>query len=466
MNRTGKDAKRPRDLEKTGKMTGSSTEKTEKPADADVSRTGASEGSLKRQDTKVVFAKFSRERSLPFQIATLICEKEGVRTVYKEALNFSAREHLAKMPERAKMLAELYKVPYLYTAPCERAGESRVSFPYYEGESLDQVITREVEAGDFESVKRNVERLWEILNSQAGLADFAPSKEFAEIFGSPALPEGLKAAPLSNLDMLFSNLLLCGAETQREHLVLIDYEWVFDFPVPVTFLFARSLILHGMLQTLPREQLAELYSVGGITPEEVPLYYQMEVKFQKYVAGEEELNVLARLYPKMKTCSFFLDYWNTQHVYYAVRVRGVLKDHPERTDELYFSLRFQGEVKETVEIADTSRYEAFLLEPADTEAILRMYYLQGETDAGKEDIALSFHNADLVLNLVDYYFKEPPLMRIENRGYQKLSFGYLICHRNDPLIAHEIDLRTELRRYTEKPYRKAVRRLKRMIKGQ
>ena len=273
---------------------------------------------------KVLYTKFSRERSEQFRIATAISEENGIRRVTKTALSPAASGHVGQMAENYPKLEKMYQYPKLRICPCSRVDETTVEFPYVEGKSLDLLLTEHVEQGDYESVKQDVRLLYDILTSVKGLEEFKVTKEFERMFGKTALPEGQKASGISNLDMLFANILVGDA------LYLVDYEWVFDFPIPVSYLFARSLMLHAMLQTLKKEQLEELYAIGGVKVEEIPVYYQMEVQFQKYVTGEDELHVLSRLYPRMKTHSFFLDYWNTEHVYYAVQLLGIPKDAPEK----------------------------------------------------------------------------------------------------------------------------------------
>lgn len=59
---------------------------------------------------------------------------------------------------------------------------------------------------------------------------------FCEVFGHPALKEGLAAAEISNIDMIPGNLLLDG-----EKVWVADYEWVFPFAVPIAFIYARSV---------------------------------------------------------------------------------------------------------------------------------------------------------------------------------------------------------------------------------
>lgn len=424
---------------------------------------------------KVLYAKLSRERRLPFQIATRILEEDGQRRVEKQALTPEAEDHIGRLAENGKKLEQLYRYPSLHVCPCRRMDQRRAAFPFLEGKSLESLLTEHVERGEFERVKEDVRLLWEILESASGLRPFRSTPEFEELFGTVALPEGLTAAPLSNLDMIFANLLVEETKDGTDY-HLVDYEWVFDFMVPISFLFARSLILHGMLQTLPREQLEELYAIGGVKPEEIPVYYGMEVSFQRYVAGRDELYVLSKLYPRMRRCCFFLDYWNTEHVYYGVTLLGVPKERPEEPEELHFSLHFQGEVKETVAIPDTKRYREFILRPADTECILKLYGIRGgEADGAREaeeksgagavygeEAELLSHNAQVHYEDI-YHFRENPEFRIKNKGYDCLSIGYIIYHRNDYLVKEGIELRLQNEHLQKRlnlfiwPY-KAVRR--------
>lgn len=223
---------------------------------------------------KVLYTKFSRERSEQFRIATAISEENGIRRVTKTALSPAASGHVGQMAENYPKLEKMYQYPKLRICPCSRVDETTVEFPYVEGKSLDLLLTEHVEQGDYESVKQDVRLLYDILTSVKGLEEFKVTKEFERMFGKTALPEGQKASGISNLDMLFANILVGDA------LYLVDYEWVFDFPIPVSYLFARSLMLHAMLQTLKKEQLEELYAIGGVKVEEIPVYYQMKFSFR------------------------------------------------------------------------------------------------------------------------------------------------------------------------------------------
>lgn len=414
----------------------------------------------------IIYAKYSRERREEFQISTTILEDgEGRRQVEKRALQKAGIPHVEAMAKNSSRLAQNCRYEGLSVCPCTLVGEGTVSFPFIQGKNMDQIITEHVEAGDFQAVREDVSLLYRILSAQNGLAPFEPTEPFREIFGSPDLPEGLTAVPLSNLDMIFSNIM-----TDGKNYYLTDYEWVFEFPIPIRFLFARSLMLHGALQTLKEEQLRELYALGGVELEELPLYFDMEVRFQKYVTGEEEANVLSKLYPKMKTCCFFLDYWNTEHLYYRAQVWGLPKDGGD-PECLHDSQHFQGEVKERVPIPDTDRYRAFLFQPVDTEAVLKIHYFDGIRGGAAEPAAFSSHNAQLNYGQ-EYYFQQPPRMEIKNEGYEELAFAYIVWHRNDFLIGQGIDFRIEnerlhreLRKYTGRLHNRVIRKIGSLIKG-
>ena len=83
---------------------------------------------------------------------------------------------------------------------------------------------------------------------------------FCEVFGHPALKEGLAAAEISNIDMIPGNLLLDG-----EKVWVSDYEWVFPFAVPIAFIYARSVFLQEAASALTKEEQEELYAIGGIS---------------------------------------------------------------------------------------------------------------------------------------------------------------------------------------------------------
>lgn len=61
------------------------------------------------------------------------------------------------------------------------------------------------------------------------------TEAFVQVFGDVTLPEGQKCRKVTNIDMIFSNVVLEGDSWH-----LIDYEWTFDFPIPLNFVLYRT----------------------------------------------------------------------------------------------------------------------------------------------------------------------------------------------------------------------------------
>lgn len=456
--------------------------------EADLKKAGKPEEERQKvsvlETNPISYAKFSRERSLPFQIVTLITKRQGKPTVIKRALHPSGKGHIVGLEKNQRLLAGLYPGDQLAVCPCRINEEGEAEFAFCQGKNLEQVLDGLVRKKDFANIRRLAGYLYEILKNARGVAPFVPSAEFEGLFGRVELPGEQFAAPVSNLDMLFANLIWSGdakqtgageiraqfdpgefGQERSAGLTLVDYEWVFDFMIPISYIYARSILLHGTLQTLPKEQLEELYEIAGIKPQQVALYYQMEMRFQQYVSGEDEIHVLSKVYPLMRTRNFVLEYWNTDQVYFPVRVLGILKDNPEKEEELYFGLNYLQEVQGVLKIRDTKRYQAFVLCPGDTDCIVQLRELKGDG----ERISLLSHTGELQLG-EDYYFQKDPRMVVENRGYETLEFSYFMYHRNDGLIRQVIDLRNlekELRRQLalsrQKPHQKVIRKTRELL---
>ena len=60
------------------------------------------------------------------------------------------------------------------------------------------------------------------------------TQEFQSIFGEQEGLEGKEASKMLNIDLTLDNIIL---EEESGKPQIIDYEWVFPFPIPVDFIF-------------------------------------------------------------------------------------------------------------------------------------------------------------------------------------------------------------------------------------
>ncbi len=127
--------------------------------------------------------------------------------------------------------------------------------------------------------------------SVSGKETFYMTEEFRNVFGDVTLPQGLLAAPVSDIDLIMPNVLVLK-DNQK---TIIDYEWTFYFPVPVNFMLYRNIRYYADT-TAARRVLdpAALYEKLGISKEELAAYASMEESFQQYVLGSH--TPMRRLY--------------------------------------------------------------------------------------------------------------------------------------------------------------------------
>ncbi len=393
---------------------------------------------------KVLYTKFSRERRSEFQIMTRITEEDGIRRVWKLPLQKEGELHIRHMYENYKKLEHLYGFSGVQICPCKLDEEKcALAFPFVEGESLETRISRHGKEKDFASLKKDYELLYQIISSAAGQKPFAETEAFCEVFGHPALKEGLTAAELSNIDMIPGNLLLDG-----DKIWVADYEWVFPFAVPGAFIYARSIFLQEAASALSEEEQAELYGIAGISMEEVPVYYHMEECFQEYAAGKGEPNALATFYGKLHRHNYPVSLWEKEKMMYPV----ILTQTAPEEKEFYYEDCFGLDEQKSMKLAGAEENGEFSLQLMQEGAVMKIRSLEGvRSDGQKEPIHFS-HNAQLEI-IDDYYFLGTPVLKFQNAGYEQVRIDYRIYYKGDGVTSEFIryirqnkDLQDEMHR--------------------
>lgn len=394
---------------------------------------------------EILYSKFSKDRQKKFQIATMIVEENGEKSVIKKAMHKEGEAHVRKMVESRELLSELFVNSGVEMCPCKEEN-GQVRFLFVEGESLEERIHRHSEANDYEALKEDYRFLAKIIFSVKGMHTFESSPAFEEIFGCPKFKEAQHSADISNVDMIPANLLL------GKKCVLADYEWVFFFEIPLEFIYARSIFLQEAVCGLDKSQLEELYAIGRVDIEEVPLYYQMEVNFQEYVAGKGEKYALSHLYEKMHCKSYPVSAWDYKKQFFSICIEG---GKEEEWEEISHEETIHSEIKRTIRWNKEKGYTKLRIKPVDSKSIIKIRKLAGKKE--KQEVNLKFsHNASLVI-IDDYYFLEPPVLEVELNDCEEVIFEYLIYRKNDGVIDQMVNfiqnekaLKDETQRLTEK----------------
>ena len=231
-----------------------------------------------------VFAKYNRTRKEEFQIRTAIWEENGERYVEKTALTERAEAHIQSMSEKYEKLSEVnpgVKVLKPYYSEDKKA----VRFTFLKGKTLAEILGEQIKGK-----KAPVEVLKSAMDQVFGQAvlkkePFSPTKPFTEVFGDSEEVISLQDASyeVSNIDGLFENLMVTA-----DGLYCMDYEWVFDFPIPAGFVRYRNLVYfyykyEGLIEY---ENAAQFLKEFGLDEKLAETYASMEVSFQTWVHGD------------------------------------------------------------------------------------------------------------------------------------------------------------------------------------
>ena len=198
---------------------------------------------------KVVFAKFSKERREEYQIMTQVMEGNP-RRLLKKAASPKAVGHIQKLEASCRILLEEYKDnKEVIICPCSLVEEGTAEFSYIEGESMEERLEKCINQQDWEGLLEEIKLLERIVSGVRHAGEFVRTDSFDAIFGEVRLPEGMRAGAVSNVDIIPTNLIF------RNQYYMIDYEWVFDFPVPFSFILFRALFHSVEISKLPREMI-------------------------------------------------------------------------------------------------------------------------------------------------------------------------------------------------------------------
>ena len=246
------------------------------------------------QDTE--YAKYNRMRAPEYQISTRIyTDANGRKVAEKKALRKEAVAHIEKLSEnREKLLA---------------AGENRVIeilsneggkavFPYVNGKSLEEKVNSAL--GKKERMLKAMHEAVDAIYTyeEDSLCTFEMTDAYKAVFKDAGRYfVGSKALKVANVDSTFSNFV----EDEEGKLLCLDYEWVFDFPVPLDYLKYRTLYYYfcsNRAYIIRHMNEQEFLQEFGLSAELVAACMEMDDAFQQLVHGENRKYIYTRNYEK------------------------------------------------------------------------------------------------------------------------------------------------------------------------
>ncbi|MDO4476186.1 MAG: glycosyltransferase [Lachnospiraceae bacterium] len=229
-----------------------------------------------RENSQLLHARFSNERSREFGVVTRILQEQDSRVVVKTAAFPEGQDHIRRMPGYQEALTREFGAEGFAVNTCREREDGSLAFDWAQGETLEEkALTLWQKDQRFEAVMC-LQTLTTRIRS-AATEPFAVTPAFTAMFGLDSYPFEDRSLPVTNLDMVAENVL-CGPEGET----LIDYEWTCDFPVPVSFVLYRIWHYFETRAEGP-EAGDELCRQDGITPEQILLFRQMEKSWQEHI---------------------------------------------------------------------------------------------------------------------------------------------------------------------------------------
>ena len=220
---------------------------------------------------QILFVKYNRTRAEQFQLKTEIVKEDGVLTVEKTALTAAGEAHIRSFGEKYEKIRELNPA-VRFLKPEWKEDQRTVSFRYLNGKTVGDALGEAIVMG--EVPYKELETVMKVLFPENEDAKaFQVTSEFEAVFGKVPAISG-KAVAVSNVDGLFENLMV----PENENCIYgIDYEWVFDFPIPEKFLKYRNLLyFYRRYEKVLNVKEQDLYAHFGITDEEQSVFDGME----------------------------------------------------------------------------------------------------------------------------------------------------------------------------------------------
>lgn len=237
----------------------------------------------------IIYSKHSNDRDDSLKIRTDI-EKDGYNKLYvmKRPCHALANSHIRNMAAAYEKLTDAYSASGFKLNTCKLKTEGdnvAAEFEYIEGNTLEELLDSYFDSyiGSEldEKIANCIDKYIASVNSIKTADTFEASDEFERIFGKAVLESNQKSFEISNIDLIFSNIFTDPSNT------VIDYEWTFDFKVPVSFVIYRALFYYFSKDEIKKEYLKEkqLYKKYGIDESLCKIYSECEHNFQKYIAG-------------------------------------------------------------------------------------------------------------------------------------------------------------------------------------
>lgn len=219
------------------------------------------------------YIKLNSNRVEEFRTITTI-KSDGY--VYKSPLSPEADNHISNMFYESKY--DLGKIKFLSS---DLVGNS-IRYKLLDDKTLEDEVLDAIlkdDKGEFFSL---IEDFYDALFYDSFESNEYANEEFLKVFKVKS-DKMFHCHEKSNLDLIFSNLFLINNDY-----VAIDYEWIFDFQIPLEYIFFRVLFHHTRANNIFNEfiTIEEIFDYFELDYSDFELFKNWERNFIQYVFNQ------------------------------------------------------------------------------------------------------------------------------------------------------------------------------------
>lgn len=234
----------------------------------------------------ILYSKFNQNRKAIYQLITIIKREKHRTVVYKIPQSESSIPHIQNIYKNYKKIKTNKFVPSCIPS---HLSNNKISLNYIKNVSLENILRQSVIKTDKNTFLTTLNNFVKLLKKNHILHQI-PSPQFIKFFGKPYQSnKKLDCLSFGIVDLNFDNILF----KQNGKLVIIDYEWVFNFPIPLNYIIFRSLthFYSSNWQYNPNKiiPLSYLYKHFNISKLDKKSFIKFEYNFQKKIVKKESL---------------------------------------------------------------------------------------------------------------------------------------------------------------------------------
>lgn len=362
---------------------------------------------LSNHKSNFIYSKISSERKDEFKICTNILKDQGAYRVEKVALHPSGISHF----ERIYKFYKTAKHNELFHYCPVHLENNKLIFDFIKGENLESIVNGYVKHDQLDKIFETMDLLYKI-NTYEDLVDFKINQEFIDVFGKQdeSLLSNQKCIRFCDIDVILENVIL----TNDDSYSILDYEWVFDCTVPISFIMYRAILHSIALSKLKKAEIDQIYLRYGITKELKEVYLAMEEHFQAYVS---DLKI---------------------RDYYSSLPRQVI-DLRKEIDRHYVDIII-GDDKEAVFNSGQIHYEKEVgCSDFKIEFGKKTIFKLNEIKVNGNIVSNFKTNATFVIH-DDYYFIDVPQIDVQNKEAGLFEFDFYMYYYGEDCIGNIINL--------------------------